>query len=319
MQHPEHRGGPAHVELHLVHALPRLQGDPAGVEGHPLAHQHDGAGLPLGAAVLEHDEARGLPRAPGDREERPHAELLHVPLVQDFDVQGRVLPGQRARLLGQELGGTDVGGQIGEVPGALHAVGDGDPLAQSPLPCLQVPAPAERQREAAQRPRRPLLLALHPVEPVGGAAGRDDCLPNPPGEVPVTHAETGQQAHRVGRGGRGDGPGRARGGSGERAGREVPLASAADQQHALGGDPRDTLQQQRLPDLALQVAPAEHVGQVALGGAVQGLGGRREPAPLEHAHGEEAGLHALGCAGPEAEVDPLAHGLLAVGGGIRFC
>src|SRR5207244_2779848 len=38
LERPEHRGGPGHVELHVLHALRRLDRDAARIEGDPLPH-----------------------------------------------------------------------------------------------------------------------------------------------------------------------------------------------------------------------------------------------------------------------------------------
>ena len=74
---PITRGGAAHVVLHLLDAALRLQVDAAGIEGDALADQHVGLGV---AAVvpLQHDQLGRIGRAARDREQRAHAQFLHL-------------------------------------------------------------------------------------------------------------------------------------------------------------------------------------------------------------------------------------------------
>ena len=80
----QHAGGTAHVELHLVHAGPRLERDATAVKGDALADKHQRTLAVIGAFVAQHDEARRFIRALGYGQERPHAELLDLLLLQHF-------------------------------------------------------------------------------------------------------------------------------------------------------------------------------------------------------------------------------------------
>ena len=74
----QHAGGAAHVELHPLHALRRLDGDATGVEAQSLADERDGLGARRTAEVLECDELRILRRSLRHTEEATHAKLLHL-------------------------------------------------------------------------------------------------------------------------------------------------------------------------------------------------------------------------------------------------
>jgi hypothetical protein len=84
----QHRGAPAHVELHLLHRLRRLDGDAARVEGEALAHEHERLGVRRPAPVLQHEEARLLLRALRHGEQRPHPLGLQLGGPED----GRLMP-----------------------------------------------------------------------------------------------------------------------------------------------------------------------------------------------------------------------------------
>jgi hypothetical protein len=63
---------------------------------------------------------------------------------------------------------------------------------------------------------------------------------------------------------------------------EIALAAEAHQQHAVGGDLRHVVQQQRAAELALEVAAPQHVAQVVARGDVDALRRGGELAALEH-------------------------------------
>src|SRR6185503_4615589 len=54
----QHAGGAAHVELHPLHALRRLDRDPTGIEAKPFAHQANRLRILGAAPVFEHDQLR---------------------------------------------------------------------------------------------------------------------------------------------------------------------------------------------------------------------------------------------------------------------
>ena len=73
----DHRRGAAHVELHLLHLLGRLDGDAAGVEGDAFADQRDML-LRFARRVLQDDEARLFDRAAVDGQQAAHLHLLDL-------------------------------------------------------------------------------------------------------------------------------------------------------------------------------------------------------------------------------------------------
>ena len=79
-------GGAAHVALHVLHAGGRLDRDAAGVEDDALADEGDRLVLRLAAVPLHDHQARRPRRALRDAEQRAHAELLHLLLGQDLDL-----------------------------------------------------------------------------------------------------------------------------------------------------------------------------------------------------------------------------------------
>src|ERR687893_713852 len=115
LHRPEHRGAPAHVELHVLHPARGLDGDAAGIEGHGLADEDDGSGVPA-FAVLEHYEARRVRRRPADSREPRESLVLDAGPV-EYRHPHSVPLGDLTRLLRQELGGGHVRGLVGEVPG----------------------------------------------------------------------------------------------------------------------------------------------------------------------------------------------------------
>ena len=103
----EDAGGAAHVELHRLHALRRLDRDAAGIEAEPFADEDDrlAAGRPL--LVLEHDELRILRRSLRDGEERAHLLRLHLGATEHGDAHAASL-GDVARRIGEKVGRADV-------------------------------------------------------------------------------------------------------------------------------------------------------------------------------------------------------------------
>src|SRR5262249_12608251 len=84
-----------HVPLHVFHAAGRLQRDAAGVEAHALADQRNGL-LRLGPVhPAHHQELRIALAALTNAQQGVHAELLHLGLAQDLDLDSD--PGEFAR------------------------------------------------------------------------------------------------------------------------------------------------------------------------------------------------------------------------------
>jgi len=87
----DNAGAAGHVALHLFHAGRLLNRDAAGIKGDSLADQSDAA-FALGvAAIVHHDELRGLSASLGDAEQRSHAELDHLLGVQHLALQPRLV------------------------------------------------------------------------------------------------------------------------------------------------------------------------------------------------------------------------------------
>ena len=78
---PSTAAAPAHVDLHVLHALAGLDRQAATVEGDSLAHQDQRSGAGILADVLQHDEARLLGAALGHAQQRAEALVgkLHRP------------------------------------------------------------------------------------------------------------------------------------------------------------------------------------------------------------------------------------------------
>ena len=83
---PGHRGGAAHVALHVLHAGGRLDRHAAGIEDHALADEGDRLVLRLAAVPLHDHQARRASGALRDAEQRAHAELLHFLFGQHLDL-----------------------------------------------------------------------------------------------------------------------------------------------------------------------------------------------------------------------------------------
>ena len=90
-QRAEDRAGAAHVVLHLVHRVARLERDAAGVERDALADEHHRRFLRLAAVVGHDDQLRRFDRTVRDRQEGAHLESFHVLAVEHLDLELPVL------------------------------------------------------------------------------------------------------------------------------------------------------------------------------------------------------------------------------------
>jgi hypothetical protein len=77
LHRPDHRGRAAHVVLHLLHALRRLDADAAGVKGDAFADQHQRRLFMTGRRVFEHNQLRFVGAAAADRQQDVHVERVH--------------------------------------------------------------------------------------------------------------------------------------------------------------------------------------------------------------------------------------------------
>ena len=88
----DHRGAAGHVELHLLHLRRGLDRDPAGVEGHGLAHEARGAARwrrRAGSAARSAAARRALPWATAAK--RAHAARHDRVAVEQLDLERLVL------------------------------------------------------------------------------------------------------------------------------------------------------------------------------------------------------------------------------------
>ncbi|MCY1286473.1 hypothetical protein D9M70_354480 [compost metagenome] len=186
--------------------------------------------------------------------------------------------GQGLGFLGDETGVAEVRRQVTQVAGEGHAVGDGLGVQAAALD-LGLVGLVHQQGDFLQGLGLG-LLALETIELVGavgqglhhqagfpiGVAAFDRQLAQ--GQEGIATAEVLQHA--------------AHGGDrfAELAVRELALLAAAHQQHALGLEVGEAVQEQGLADLAGQVATLEQGGNGAAGGVVDGLGGFAEFAPF---------------------------------------
>ena len=231
------RGGPAHVGLHLLHPVRRLDGDAAGVKGHALADEGDRLGLGvLGAHPLDDGELAFPAAALPDAEQCAHTELLHLHLAEDLDRQAMSL--QRLHAGREFYGVQDIGGFGHEVPGK------GDGVRQSGERRIGLGGGVRRRRLdddlGHRRLRFRLFLGPVTIKPVGGETDAEGGLR---GDVRGHIAQTHDQSLEASRGQRL--PGGRSGGFGEGGG-DLALGARADQQDAGGAVRRARDQFQRL-------------------------------------------------------------------------
>ncbi len=121
----EHGGTASHVVLHFFHALGRLDGDAAGVEGNGFADEADdgSAGLGIGGSVGDNDNAGRLDAALSDAEKSAHFEISDFLFVEDIDLQAGLL-GHGFGFFGEDLGGEFIGRLVDEVAREILGFGD---------------------------------------------------------------------------------------------------------------------------------------------------------------------------------------------------
>ena len=278
----EHGGGATHVVLHLVHAVCRLDGDAAGVEGQPLAHQHDGLGVGV-ALVLDDGHHGFVLGAAGHCQVGVHAELGH--LLLPHHPGGDVVIGIRQTAgLGGEVGGiADVGRHVRHVAADAHPFRHGQAVVDGALAYGQFPTRRHVEDQLAQRTARFGLVGLELIEAVEARLGGFHRLTHLPVGIPTLDVQLGQEADRF------HGAGFVQGGDGlvddllVLALVEFALLAAPDQQYALAEHARYLMQQQHLARFPFQVATAQQRAEVAVADLVQLFGNRREAAGLKNA------------------------------------
>jgi len=121
---------------------------------------------------LKNDELGRLLGALRHCKERPHLERLHLPGVENLDLQTE-FAGELLRLIGEIGGGTDVGRQVAEVAGEIHAVGK-RLRARHGLRSGGLLGAGHGENHLSGPSRCGLLAAFHRFETIGGfAAGHD--------------------------------------------------------------------------------------------------------------------------------------------------
>ncbi|ABA48928.1 hypothetical protein BURPS1710b_1175 [Burkholderia pseudomallei 1710b] len=284
----EHRARAAHVVLHLVHSLARLQRNAAGVERDALADEHDGRRLRGRAPVLQHDELRRLDRALRDRQERAHLERLDLLQAQHVDFQAPVL---RDLLRGvREVGRrADVAGQIAEVAREVHPVRERDRLLRGDLRRLVV-GRIDAEHDALERRRARVRLALHLRELVRFIAQRENRRAHAPVGRALGHGQLRERERDLNhfRAEQRAPCGLCRVAVGFLA--ESILPAQADEQHARCADARNLVQKQGLAELAVDVARLDHARDEPLRGFVDVERRAGQGLRLEHAQHDAVGF-----------------------------
>ena len=142
VHHAGDRSSAAHVPLHVLHAVGRLDADASGIEADTLAHESHGLGGGIGRAIPAQDDHLALAHAPlADPEQGPHTQLTHLLLAQDLDRQAQGLQGlnppcELGRIedvgrLGDEVAGEDDGVRQGRK--SRHGLGGGGGMGRHDL------------------------------------------------------------------------------------------------------------------------------------------------------------------------------------------
>ncbi|MNZ36220.1 hypothetical protein D3C78_536340 [compost metagenome] len=291
-QGAEHAGGAAHVVLHFIHAGTRLEADAAGVEGDAFADQRVRLLGFLATVVLHDDQARRLGAALADGVERAHAQSLDLLLVEDFDFQVLEFLAQVFGLLTEEGRVTDVRRQVTQVAGEGHAVGDGGGVGHGALH-FSLGGLDGQQGDFLQGAGFG-FLALELLEAVlavhqgfgqqAGLAIAVAALDHDfvEGQYRVAAAQALQGVEDAGND------------FAERAVTQFVVLASAHQQHTLGLEVRQAVQQQALANLAGQVAALEHCADRAAAQFVELSGNGAELAAFADGDHESGGLQRFG-------------------------
>ncbi len=273
MQGTQHTSGATHVILHFVHFGRRLERYAASVEGDALADQDDRLRTSRGAPVAEHDQLGRLVRTGGNREQRVHAELLHVGALENLAFQVE-FPRHCLGLLGHMRRVTDVRWQVAKIFRHGHPLGDRNSLGQASFGLPMLVAPLHRQRQLAQWAAHLVLFGLEPVETVGGLERDHRCLAYAPGDPPFPDGQFGQEERRVESAGRVDCLDGDADGAEEFLFVKLLFLPEANQQDTIAECAGYIVQQKGGRGLAFHIAPPDDVGNIAAGGLVQQFGGQ---------------------------------------------
>ena len=131
------------------------------------------------AGVAQHDQLGRLARAARDRQQRAHAELLHVAALEHFDAELELL-GELPRLVGEVGGRAQVRRQVAQRARQVGAVGRGGRLLEGGLRLLRDRRAGDGERHRRERRGGRLVLRLELVEAVERrrAARARPCAPS---------------------------------------------------------------------------------------------------------------------------------------------
>src|ERR1022692_2506584 len=121
----DRRRAAGHVVFHLLHAVGRLDGDAARVEGDAFAHQAQvhGAGRRGSGPIAQHDQGGRFGAADGHAQQAAHPKLGHAVAVEHLVLQAELL-GHAVGVLGEPHGGQPVGRLIRQFPREVLGFGD---------------------------------------------------------------------------------------------------------------------------------------------------------------------------------------------------
>ena len=266
-----------HVELHLVHFGAALERYAAGIEGDALADQHQGLFRLGRAGVAQHDQLGRLARAGADRQQRAHAQALHVLALEHFDAELELLR-DLSRFIGKVGRRAHVGRQVAERAREVRAIGGRHRFLERGLRLESHRSTGNRERQGGERGRGGFLQRLELVEAVERLAHAKDRVAHGPGQAAAADCEIRHRQNGVAR------PEalQRRGGAAQRLAelRDAVFTALpeADEENALGGKSGSAMQQQRGAGLAGEVAAGQHPAQCAARRLVRGLRGAREAA-----------------------------------------
>ena len=115
--------------------------------------------------IFDHNQLWRLHAAARHRQQRAHAQLLHVGALQHLDLH-LVARGEHLRLFGKIGGRTDIARQISQIPRETHAMTQRDALLQAALGTGTLASGCIRQHQPLQRGRCLFLLAFHLLKAV---------------------------------------------------------------------------------------------------------------------------------------------------------
>ena len=121
----EHGGTAAHVVLHLLHVIGRLNRYAAGIERHSFAHkpQHWPAGPHIFGRVAQHNHARGFHAALRYADQRSHFQFGDFPFVENFHCEAGFF-GHGFGARSKHSRSKAVGGLVNQIAREIRRFGD---------------------------------------------------------------------------------------------------------------------------------------------------------------------------------------------------